>query len=367
MVIAKEILILSRAFILSFTEKGESLAVQVADFIRKSDIMAEVTVSRVENLTKYMNSIFADAALLVFVGAAGIAVRAIAPHIKSKVSDPAVIVIDEAAQFVVPLLSGHIGGANRYARDIAEMLGALPIVTTSTDVNGVFSIDAYAVENGYTIVNPETIKHISAAMLAKNKVGIHSDFEIGELCEGLEAITYSEGSANDSAVNNAKRPKTGVCISLNESKKPFDVTLNLIPKCFHIGVGARKNADAILLEKLFLESIDALAIPVGAVAAISSVDLKRNENAILKLSEKYGIRYITYSVDELEAVAHNFAESAFVKATVGTGSVCEASAYLSSKGGDIVLTKKAKDGFTIAIARESWRVSFGNNNGGARS
>jgi hypothetical protein len=101
------------------------------------------------SLADFVGGLF-EAEALVFVGACGIAVRAVAPHVQSKLSDPATLCVDERAQYVIPLLSGHIGGANQLARRLAEALDATPVITTATDVNGRFAVDAWAAETRQT-------------------------------------------------------------------------------------------------------------------------------------------------------------------------------------------------------------------------
>ena len=135
---------------------------------------------------KWTGEQFETADSIIFIGAAGIAVRSIAPFIQSKKKDPAVLVVDELGKFVISLLSGHLGGANELACLAADILQAIPVVTTATDLEGKFAVDVFAKKNNCHIFRMKEAKEVSAALLAGEKVGFYSEFPWeGELPEGL--------------------------------------------------------------------------------------------------------------------------------------------------------------------------------------
>lgn len=115
---------------------------------------------------------------MLFVGAAGIAVRAIAPLVKDKLTDPAVLVMDEAGQFVIPILSGHVGGANELARLIAGLCQAVPVITTATDVNRVFAVDVFAAKNSLIIADREAARHVAMDLLEGREVGFLNSCQV---------------------------------------------------------------------------------------------------------------------------------------------------------------------------------------------
>mgnify|MGYP001090820742 CR=1 FL=1 len=162
---------MTRAY-LAFTEKGLALAQKLASALPGA-------VARCGHggpgLADWAAEQFAHADALIFVGAVGIAVRAIAPHCRSKAVDPAVVVLDECGRFAVPILSGHMGGANDLARALAAVCGAVPVITTATDANGVFAVDAWARHQNCAVLEPERIKKVSGALLAGRTVRFASD------------------------------------------------------------------------------------------------------------------------------------------------------------------------------------------------
>ena len=325
--------------ILTFTDRGEQLGKRLAAVSGH-----RATVHRVGDLKQTVGPLFVTGNVLVFIGAAGIAVRAIAPLLKSKAYDPAVIVIDEGGRFIVPIISGHIGRANSQARKIASLIGATAVITTATDVNKVFSFDGFAAEHGYLVVNPGMVKSVASAMLEGRTVGLYSDFAIDG---GLPGSVELQDSG-----------ELGVSISLDQTAEPFKRTLKLMPKCHAVGIGARRGADAGLLEELFYATLSDHTILPETVSTIASIDIKSDEPAIKALAEKLRVEFVTYSAEQLNDVAGDFERSEFVWQTTGTGNVSEAAAYLASDGGALIQPKIARDGLTLAIARKDWRVDF---------
>jgi len=336
--------------LVSFTKQGGELCAMLQVELNRQGHYCEGYSKYVIEGTKLLDchikdfteNAFNTCEAIVFIGAAGIAVRAIAPFVRSKATDPAVLVIDEAAKYVIPILSGHIGGANTLAQTIATILSAQAVITTATDCNNRFAVDTWAVNNGCHIANIECVKHISAAILNGESVGLHSDFPVeGDLPEGL---IFSNNT------------RVGICISL-ENKEYFEHMLQLIPKQYVLGIGCRKN---VTYENL-LRFVNSVLLDYGIsreeVGLIASIDLKAEEAALLALSREWRIPFHTYSAHELSLVPGDFAQSTFVKTTTGVGNVCERAA-IKACGGRLAVNKTCRAGITIAIAKKEWRCKF---------
>ena len=245
---------------------------------------------------------------LVLVGAVGIAIRAIAPYVKSKTTDPAVVVVDEAGRFAIPILSGHLGGANGLAQKIANLCGAVPVITTATDINGVFAVDQWAKRQNCNLLNPERIKHVSGTLLAGGSV---------ELCSPW--------------------PVAG--------EPPEGVSLRLMPKIAVLGVGCKRGTPQAALEAAF----SALPIHPASFCKVCSIDLKRNEPGLLAFCRAHRLEPETFSAAQLQGASGEFSPSEFVEWVTGVDNVCERAAVLGS-GGALLLKKRAGNGVTMAVA-----------------
>lgn len=283
---------------------------------------------------------FAWADALLFVGSTGIAARAVAPHLRGKDSDPAVLVTDEAGRFVIPLLSGHIGGANALARRLADGLGGTAAVTTATDVNRRFSPDAWAAERGLFLSDLAAAKAVSAAIL-EGDVPLICEFPVsGPLPAGL--IRGEDGPV-------------GIYIGCR-TVSPFETTLRLIPKILRLGLGCRRGTSAQDIEAAVLRVLAEHRLDRRALRLAASVDRKRDEPGLLEFCENWGLPVEFYTPEELRAVPGPFTPSPFVERTVGVDNVCERAAVLGAER--LIVKKTALGGVTVALAVERWEAEF---------
>jgi len=301
-------------------------------------------VERLEEKTsEWTGRSFKECDALVFIGAIGIAVRYIAPYIKSKTVDPAVIGMDEHGKWAVALLAGHIGGANALTARIAERLGSEPIITTATDLNGKFSVDTFATVNNMRIMGMKTAQDVSVRVLDGSFVGFCSDIPVeGDLPEGL---------------TRAESGEFGVSISTDISKMPFDTTMRLVPMDVVLGIGCKRGTDPEKLSSFVSEILREDGIPSQRVGAVCSVDLKKDEEAILSLAKEYRAPARFFTSEELMSLEGEFSKSEFVRSITSVDCVCERSA-VRPYGGEIVRRKTARDGMTIAICIRPMEARF---------
>jgi len=337
-----------RYSIFCFSDAGAALAIRLCEVLRldRRDVHStpkyagKYGFSEHAAVSSAVGDLFNESDALIFIGAAGIAVRSIAPHVVSKVSDPAVIVLDDRGRFVISLLSGHIGGANGLARNIAGLIGAEPVITTATDGAGKFSCDAWAVTHDCAISSMAAAKDISAAILTRD-VPVSSEYSLpDELPPGLTAA--SEGDL-------------GIYIGIFK-REPYSSTLRLIPRTVILGVGCRKDIPAENVMGAVRSVLDEACIDIRAVGRIASIVNKREEKGLLETAEELGAETVFYTADELNAVPGDFEESEFVKKTVGTGNVCERAAVLA--GGELLIKKTAVNGVTVAVSVQERRIEF---------
>ena len=324
-------------FCICFTKRGQALGERIAAACTKSGDAFSLAIGwgpRKTPLADFTKQAWKKGGALLFIGAAGIAVRAIAPLLESKAEDPAVLVLDENGKYCVPILSGHLGGANALARKVAAICGAVPVVTTATDGRGLFAVDTWAKREGLRIQNLEKAKAVSAKLLSGQEISIQSEFPIsGAAPAGVRVL---EGPAPE---------KADVFVGVHTPKDPQ--ALHLVPRCLTLGAGCRKGTAAETLERALGAFLSRVSVAEAAISAVRSLDLKKDEPGLLAFCAAHGWPLETFSAAELRAQAGTFTKSAFVARTVGVDNVCERAAVLG--GGDVFVSKTVFPSVTLAL------------------
>lgn len=293
------------------------------------------------SLDQWAGLAFSTCEGLVFVGACGIAVRAVAPYVRDKFTDPAVVALDEGGAFAVPLLSGHVGGGNQLARQVARLTGGTAVVSTATDVNGLFAVDEWAARGGFFLEDRALAKKLSAALLAGETVGIWSGFPV----EGVLPRQVEEGEHG-----------LGFAVTLDPGGAPFPETLRLIPRILHVGVGCRRGIPEEQIAAAVDEALRRFHLSPQGMKAVHTISLKAREQGLLDFCRTRGLPLIPHSAEELSGAQGEFTASEFVRGITGVDNVCERSAVLG--GGTLVVKKQAGQGVTVAVAAEPFTVRF---------
>lgn len=274
---------------------------------------------------------------ILFIMATGIVVRSIAGLLESKSTDPAVLVMDEGANHVISLVSGHLGGANKLAVEIGKWTGASPVITTASDVSGKHAVDMLAVKYGLVLKDMEMAKRITSL------------FVDGEDVKVVDPLGYLREEAFPQSI----RPKGALLVSHQATPTIPMPCAQLIPKDLVLGMGCRKGIpyDKVkeAMEETFLEN----NLAMEALSSLATVDIKGEEPAFLLVRDRLKIPMHIFSSEQIDETKTLFVQSDFVKKTLGTGAVAEPCGYLGSNKGDLLVGKTIKDGVTLSI----WRMN----------
>lgn len=292
---------------------------------------------------KFVGELFSSYDYTIFIMATGIVVRSIATHIKDKTLDPAIIVLDEKGKNVISLLSGHIGGANEMTIRISNLLDANPVITTATDVNekSAFDIITKSV-NGYVDNYKTKIKEINSLLIQDKKIGLYMD-------EAFDIDTRGFTIINKDNINDDFEKI--VYISSKKNIRNFKCEIiKIIPRNLVLSVGCRKDTDSDFMYESFLDFVKTNNIEEKAIIEIGSVDVKKDEKAIIDLSNKLNLPFKVVCREEILKIEDKFPKSEFVKKSIGVYSVSEPVAYLLS-GGNLIIGKTKYKGITFGLGR----------------
>ncbi len=305
---------------------------------------------------------FESADCLIYIGAVGIAVRSIAPWIRDKHTDPAVIVADDGENFVISLLSGHAGRANEITQRIAHMIGAVPVITTSSDIHGICSVDVWARELDLTLSDTKLAKEMASCVLDGGLLGFTED----PLCAGYCAFRSEAAGAPLFPDNCDVSNESGdiLFVTPRRSVQTDGKVLRLIPRCITVGVGCKKGIEASVIKDVVFRVLQQEDIDKNAVSCIASVDLKSNEPGLTAFARKLSVPFVTFPSAFLDAISGNFSESEFVREVTGTGNVCERAAFAAALRREdhlparLLRGKYSENGVTVALAMPDYSAAL---------
>jgi cobalt-precorrin 5A hydrolase len=318
-----------------------------------------------QELKTILPRLWTECTLLIFVMASGIVVRHIAPLLQSKDRDPAVLVLDEKGEFVIPLLSGHLGGANAWARKISQGIGAQPVLTTATDVQGLTAPDEYARQLGWRVQPLVRLHQVNRFLLENEYLNVWSDFELPanhplRLDKHYRFLTEDDKSRAHIWIS-VQEQNINVGTNRASSSSELDTPLTLIPKVFSIGVGCRRGTS----KERILEAVDRgmkqLGISTKSIQGINSIDLKADELGIREAAEILGVPFQTFTAEQVQVMnqERGLTRSGYVREKIGVDGVCEGASLLGTKKGELILPKQKLNGVTVAISMEkslSWEL-----------
>lgn len=277
---------------------------------------------------------------IIFIASTGIAVRAIAPFLKGKDKDPAIVVIDSEGNFAISLAGGHLGGANQLTHKISNILNCTPVITTATDNLGIVAPDILAKDNNLIIEDLKKAKDIAARLV---------DGEVVGFIDEDEKIVVPKG------YKNPNENMTGVILVTNKldfeypHKNNSISQLRLIRQNIVLGMGCRKNVDSLKVKSFVVDTLRKYNIDSRAVCKIATVEIKKNEQALIDLSHHLGCPMEIHSVEKIKTVDHKYKGSDFVEKTIGARAVCEPCVELS--GGELITDKLSFEGITLCIGK----------------
>jgi cobalt-precorrin 5A hydrolase len=334
----------------AITPRGAEIALSLARHLPGCDLhlaaglarapLAEITFQRLANALPPRFSLYGGH---IFVMATGIVVRLIAPLIRHKTVDPAVVVIDEGARHAISLVSGHLGGANQLALEVARITAADPVITTATDLSGAPAIDLLARECHLSIENPAAIQYVSMAFLTGQPVRLHDPMGwIGHRLPAGAAIPFDAPAAQGATA--------GVWVDDVLTQVPPRI-LVLRPPSLVAGMGCNRGTPLAEMRGLLLETLARFRRSAASLKRLASISLKQDEPGLLALARTLGVALVFFEKDVLARVDGVVSPSARVARHVGVPSVCEAAAILAAGNGPLIVPKQTSRNATVAIAR----------------
>lgn len=333
-----------RIAIVSVSDNGRNLALKLKEELDSDSSIIKVDMFH-KNVKKYLKIAFYEYDAIIAIMASGILIRSIAPYIESKVSDPAVLNIDDNGNFVISTLSGHLGGANKLTNKIASLIDAIPVITTSSDVNNKLGIDVLASDLHLSIDNTNEILFFNKAIIEGRKLtfAINPDVNKNYLEKYLQ--------------NNTLEMDVSFICSENVNEDEIVVSLEgheiiLRERKLVVGIGCKRGKSSSEIYAGYKKSLEELNIDESRVNMLASAEVKKDEDGLLELAKKLNKPINFVDLDKLKLFeSRDIQKSEFVKSKFGIYGVCEPSALITAGFDSKLIYKKTSfNGVTISMA-----------------
>lgn len=340
--------------LIAITKNGAALAGKIAKSYKAADIYLpkEFALPGCKvikgSLAEEVGRIFKKYKAIVFITATGIAVRTIAIHLKDKKTDPAVVVLDEKGEYVISLLSGHIGGANELAKEIAKITGGHAVITTASDVQGAIAVDTLAGMLDCAIEDFEAAKRVTAVIVNGGKVAAYSYIDVAGRLDGINADIefYQSPEAALKAKADAAILITPFLLNIKK-RKPVAA---LRPRVLVVGMGCNRGTSEAEIERLFVDTLNDAQLSQMSVKSLASVEDKKDEAGLLGFAKKRGLEIKFFTKLRLLKGKTPSGASETVFRNLGVYGVCEPAALLAAGAKKLLVAKKKTKNATIAIA-----------------
>lgn len=337
-----------RAAIFTVTKGGREQGLRVQEVLGEAELYSFPDFQG--SLATVVSQCFETHSLLIFIMATGIVVRTIAPLLKHKSVDPAVLVMDEGGKHVISLLSGHLGGANGWTLYLAEKLGADPVITTASDIQGIKGVDTFAMEQGLNFADWKLAKEITAHLVNGGQVKLVA---VEYPCTLPLAYQKVASIAALDPDDYALIISPGADLALGPKQ------MQLFPQDLVLGMGCRRDTPVEPIMDTIEAGLKLLNRSPYCVKKLVTVDVKKDERGLQEAAKALRVPLEIVSREAIQQVQHRFQASDFVQAAIGVTSVSGPCAYLGSGGGKILLDKFKGKGTTLSIAQITGRWPHG--------
>ncbi len=351
--------------VVAITRRGVETALKIKEALEKEGLNSTVYAPKKYNqngvvpldkkFSDFIKDSYTTVDAFVAVMATGIVIRAVAPLIESKLTDPAVVGVDATGKFVISLLSGHYGGANQLSRTIAKRISATPVITTASDVTGKISADEIAKNLHLTVQNPRSLVAVNAAIVNEERVIVVLIGDVKIPMSEISCFEIKKAENGAHALEIITRYDAGIIIaaeplSIAKFVKPYTI---LRTKSIVVGLGARKDSTSDSMIEAVDKALERVHLPLKRVDCFATVDIKKTSKPMIEAIERLGASLEFLSVDALRSLKHQdlSPDSAMVQEKIGVGGVCERAALIAAgKNSKLILKKTKLNGVTVARA-----------------